>query len=205
MHISEELAIQNYDRYQSWKRPKELTSVTQPCSFIFNGEVYKALDVCSLDPKELTYAQEHLFILSGLYGLLRPLDVIYPYRLEMGTKWSPDTKNKNLYTFWRDKLTSHLLSSINKDETIVNLASTEYSKVIDWKKITNRSITPIFKEFKNGEFKVIMMYAKHARGAMARYLIQNRMKKIEQLKLYNLDGYVYDDRLSSEREWVFVR
>jgi cytoplasmic iron level regulating protein YaaA (DUF328/UPF0246 family) len=97
------------------------------------------------------------------------------------------------------------LSSINKDETIVNLASTEYSKVIDWKKITNRSITPIFKEFKNGEFKVIMMYAKHARGAMARYLIQNRMKKIEQLKLYNLDGYVYDDRLSSEREWVFVR
>lgn len=205
MHISEELALQNQQRYQSWKRSEVLTQDIQPCSFIFNGEVYKGLDMHTLNVKELQDAQDRIRILSGLYGILKPLDLIYPYRLEMGTKWSPDAKNTNLYSFWKEKVTSHLLSTVEKDEAIVNLASSEYAKVIDWKKITNPVVTPVFKEFKNGALKIVMMYAKHARGAMARYLIQEDLNDIEQLKLYNVDGYTFDDRSSNEKEWVFIR
>ena len=205
MSISRELADQNYERYHNWIKPEVFTTITQPSSFIFTGEVYRALDVHTLSNSELITAQDRLRILSGLYGILKPLDVIYPYRLEMGTKWSPDSKNKNLYEFWKDKLTKHFKTELEKEEEIIDLASTEYSKVLDWKKISNRVITPVFKEFKNGEYKVVMMYAKHARGAMARYLLQNEISQIDELKLYNVDGYAYDDKLSTEKEWVFVR
>jgi len=205
MSISRELADQNYERFHNWVRPEEITIITQPSSFIFTGEVYRALDVHTLSNSELITAQDRIRILSGLYGILKPLDLIYPYRLEMGTKWSPDTKNKNLYDFWREKLTKQLKKELQPQEVIVDLASKEYSKVLDWKNIPNQVVTPVFKEFKNGEYKVVMMYAKHARGAMARYLIQNELNTIDELKLYAVDGYTYDDKLSTQKEWVFVR
>lgn len=205
MHISEDLADQNKQRYESWQRSDIITEDIQPCSFMFNGEVYKALQVHSLNDKELLTAQDRIRILSGLYGILKPLDLIYPYRLEMGTKWSPDSKSNSLYSFWKEKVTKHLLSTLEKDEMIINLASSEYAKAIDWKKVTNPIVTPVFKEFKNGALKIVMMYAKHARGAMAKYLVQHEVTDVEQLKLYNADGYAFDDRSSNEKEWVFIR
>lgn len=205
MNVSEDIAQLNRDRFKNWSKTVELTEHSQPCSFIFSGEVYRALDISSLNTQELLKAQEQLMILSGLYGILKPLDLIYPYRLEMGTKWSPNPDTKNLYAYWNDKLTKHLRKNLVKDEVVVDLASTEYSKVVNWKIIKNQVVVPVFKEFKNGDYKVVMMYAKHARGKMSRYLIQNNLNDIEQLKLYNQDGYTYDDKLSNEKEWVFVR
>ena len=133
------------------------------------------------------------------------MDLIYPYRLEMGTKFSSKADQKNLYEFWGDKVTKALKKELSKDEVIVNLASTEYFKVIKTNLLKNKIITPIFKEFKNGHYSVVMMYAKHARGAMARYLIEQSLTDIEQLKLYDVDGYQYNDLLSTENEWVFTR
>jgi cytoplasmic iron level regulating protein YaaA (DUF328/UPF0246 family) len=143
--------------------------------------------------------------LSGLYGILKPFDLISPYRLEMGTKFSPNSKSKNLYEFWSDKVTNYLLDELESDEPIINLASIEYSKVINFKRIPNLTITPIFKEFKNGKYSIVMMYAKHQRGKMARYLIDNALKSVDELKIYNLDDYSFDGKLSTEKEWVFVR
>jgi len=205
MSISPDLAELNHARFQQWLKPLEVSENIIPAIFAFNGEVYKGFDVSSLSELELTRAQESLFILSGLYGVLKPLDLLYPYRLEMGTRWQISPSQKNLYDFWRKKLTNHLKSELSANESIVNLASTEYSKVIDFKLLKNKVITPQFKEFKNGEFKVVMMYAKHARGAMARYIVQNNLKEIEELKLYTVDGYTYDEKQSTESEWVFVR
>ena len=148
---------------------------------------------------------EDVRILSGLYGILKPLDLIYPYRLEMGTRFSCKEDQKNLYEFWGDKVTKALKKELQKDEVIVNLASTEYAKVIKVNLLKNKIITPIFKEFKNGQYSVVMMYAKHARGAMTRYLVEQHITDIEQLKLYDVDGYQYNDLLSSENEWVFTR
>jgi cytoplasmic iron level regulating protein YaaA (DUF328/UPF0246 family) len=155
--------------------------------------------------KDFAFAQDHIRILSGLYGLLRPLDLIQPYRLEMGTKFSPNATSKNLYFFWKQKVNHFLLDSLNKEEIILNLASQEYFKVIDTSIIKNRIISPVFKEFKNGKFTIVMMYAKHARGAMARYLIKNQLNNIDDLKSYSIDSYSFDARQSSENEWVFVR
>jgi cytoplasmic iron level regulating protein YaaA (DUF328/UPF0246 family) len=133
------------------------------------------------------------------------MDLIYPYRLEMGTKFSPKADQKNLYEFWGDKVTKSLKKELEKDEVIINLASTEYFKVIRQNLLKNRIITPIFKEFKKGQFTTVMMYAKHARGAMTRYLIEQQLSDIEELKLYDVDGYQYNDLLSTEKEWVFTR
>jgi cytoplasmic iron level regulating protein YaaA (DUF328/UPF0246 family) len=205
MRVSNEIAHLNRERFSGWKKPHTLTEYSQPCSFIFTGEVYRALNIKSFSNEELIKAQEQLVILSGLYGVLKPLDLIFPYRLEMGTKWAPDNKNKNLYDFWSAKVTSYFVETLSSDEIIVNLASTEYSKVLDWKKINNQIITPVFKEFKNGEYKVIMMYAKHARGAMARHIIKNKIHETEDLKSYSVDGYSFDDKLSSEKQWVYIR
>ena len=133
------------------------------------------------------------------------MDLIYPYRLEMGTKFSPKAEQKNLYEFWGDKVTKVLKKELEMDEVIINLASSEYFKVIRQNLLKNRIITPIFKEFKNGQFTTVMMYAKHARGAMTRYLIDHQLSDIEELKLYDVDGYQYNDLLSTEKEWVFTR
>jgi uncharacterized protein len=205
MHISTDLAELNELRYRNWQDPIVPTDEIIPCVFAFNGEVYRGLDAHSLTDEELSRAQEKLRILSGLYGILQPLDLMYPYRLEMGTKWQVSPTIKNLYQFWGKKLAQQLNHEMQKEEVIINLASTEYFKAIDKKVLKNKVITPVFKEFKNGEYKVVMMYAKHARGAMARYIIQNSIIIPDELKLYQVDGYQFDVNQSNDEEWVFVR
>lgn len=205
MHVSRDIAELNVNRYKNWYLSEEPTEDVRPAGFLFTGEVYKGLDIASLSATELQTAQDRLRMLSGMYGLLRPLDLMYPYRLEMGTSWKMDAKHKNLYSFWGQKLTKQLQKETAKDELIVNLASNEYAKAVQWKEIKRPVITPNFKEFKNGEYKMIMVFAKHARGAMARYLIQNDIQSAEELKGYNVDGYTFDEQQSTETDWVFVR
>jgi uncharacterized protein len=205
MHVSKDIAELNVHRYKNWHLADEPTEDVRPAGFLFTGEVYKGLDIATLSAAELEKAQDRLRMLSGMYGLLRPFDLMYPYRLEMGTSWQLDTKHKNLYSFWGDKLTKQLKKETEKDELIVNLASNEYAKAVQWKDLKRPVIAPNFKEFKNGEYKMIMVFAKHARGAMARYLIQNDLKTAEDLKGYNVDGYTFDEKQSTETDWVFVR
>jgi uncharacterized protein len=205
MHLSPQLAELNYERYKNWESPLELNKTAQPAINVFTGEVYKGLDVDSFSSNDYKRAQQDLRILSGLYGILKPLDLMYPYRLEMGTKWQVNAKAKNLYQFWGDKVTDALIAELKPNEPIINLASTEYSKVIQFKKIDNPVITPVFKELKGDKFQVVMMYAKHARGAMARDIIQQNYKNINDLKGYNVGGYSYNEGMSTENEWVFVR
>ena len=205
MSISEDLAQLNLNRYKNWKKSDSESEELISAGFAFSGEVYRGLDLASLNSEELEIASKNLRILSGMYGILKPNDLIYPYRLEMGTRFSPIEDQKNLYEFWKDKIAKNLKKELEKEELIINLASNEYFKAIDIQQIKNRIITPIFKEFKNGNFSIVMMYAKHARGAMARYLIQNVITDIEELKLYNIDGYSFDTNQSTENEWVFVR
>ena len=205
MGISTDLAELNAMRYKNWKDPLEQSEEIVPALLAFSGEVYRGLDARSLSENELLQANQKLRILSGLYGILKPNDLMYPYRLEMGTKWMITPKVKNLYHFWGKKLSQHLNSELSEGEEIVNLASSEYFKAIDQKVLKARVITPVFKEFKNGEFKIVMMYAKHARGAMARYIVQNNISDPEELKLYNVDGYQFDVNSSTEDKWVFVR
>lgn len=205
MHISKDLAELNYNRFQEWKVPTAPASDIVPAVMAFNGEVYKGLDARSFEMDQMQKMQEKVLILSGLYGILKPLDLVYPYRLEMGTKWAATPKQKNLYQFWGTKLSSFLNASMASDETLINLASIEYSKAIDKKTLKSKMITPVFKEFKNGEYKIVMMYAKHARGAMARHCVINDIHDPEELKLYNVDGYTFDVNQSTESEWVFVR
>ncbi|MBU3658629.1 MAG: peroxide stress protein YaaA [Flavobacteriales bacterium] len=205
MSISEDLAQLNWKRYKNWKKSTSEDQALITAGFAFSGEVYRGLDLSSLSEKELEIANKDLRILSGLYGILKPSDLIYPYRLEMGTRFSPIEDQKNLYEFWKDKIAKTLKKELEKDEVIINLASNEYFKAVDIQQLKNRIITPVFKEFKNGKFTIVMMYAKHARGSMARYLIQNQLTNIEELKLYNIDGYSFDSNQSNENEWVFVR
>jgi cytoplasmic iron level regulating protein YaaA (DUF328/UPF0246 family) len=205
MHISKDLAELNHQRFNNWTEPLELSGDVAPSILAFNGEVYKGFDARSLTMEELAIAQNKIRILCGLYGILKPFDLLYPYRLEMGTKWEITPKQKNLYQFWGSKLSVFLNQEMEKDEVLVNLASTEYAKAIDRKTLKARVITPVFKEFKNGEYKIVMMYAKHARGAMARYIVKHNIEDPDQLKLYDVDGYQFDVNQSSENEWVFIR
>jgi uncharacterized protein len=205
MHLSLQLTELNYQRYKNWESPEAISSTCQPAVNVFTGEVYKGLDVDSFSQKDYEQAQKSLRILSGLYGLLRPLDLMYPYRLEMGTKWEIDSKTKNLYSFWGDKITDALNNELSSDEEVINLASNEYFKAITTKKLKARVITPVFKELKGDQFKVVMMYAKHARGAMARDIIQSGYTDANDLKGYSINGYSFNASLSSENEWVFVR
>lgn len=203
MHISSDLARLNYDRYQAWTSPTEESEVVKTCIEVFNGEVYKGLDPFSWNETELIRANEQIRILSGLYGMLKPLDLVYPYRLEMGTKWQITPKVKNLYAFWSEKVTKQL--NTEKPEEVLNLASAEYNKVINFKQLKAKVITPTFKDFSNGSYKVVMMYAKHARGAMANYCIKNQLNSLEELKVYDVDGYTFDAKTSTETEWNFIR
>ena len=205
MDISMDLAAQNVLRFKQWKKASLQPENALPAVEVFDGEVYRALSVQTLDSMKFDSLNSQLRILSGLYGILKPFDLIYPYRLEMGTKFSPKEEQKNLYDFWSDKVTKTLKKELEKDEVVVNLASTEYFKVIRQNLLKNRIITPIFKEFKNGQFTTVMMYAKHARGAMARYLVENQLSDIEALKLYDVDGYQYNELQSTKDEWVFIR
>ena len=180
MNVSDSIASLNYDRFNSWSYPFD-KSLSKPAVFMFDGAVYNALDVNSLNSEELSFSQQNLRILSGLYGLLKPLDLIMPYRLEMGTKLKINGHN-NLYEFWDQKITNLLLQDSSENETLINLASKEYSKAVDLKKFTN-VITPVFKDLKNGKLKVISFFAKRARGAFARFVIKNKPQTIDDLTL----------------------
>jgi cytoplasmic iron level regulating protein YaaA (DUF328/UPF0246 family) len=205
MSISRDLAELNVQRFKQFEFPICQTDEIVPAAFAFSGEVYRGLDIRTLTSGELERANASIRILSGLYGCLKPLDLLTPYRLEMGTRWDISAKAKSLYQFWGSKPTNLLIEELEKDEAIINLASAEYFKVIDQKRLKSPVITPVFKEFKEGQYKIVMMYAKHARGAMARYIVQNDIKHPEELKVYSVDGYAYAENLSSEKEWVFVR
>lgn len=204
MHLSKELGELNHTRYQEWSTKTELSEQTAAAAAAFNGEVYRGLDAPSMNTDEIKLAQDKIRILSGVYGLLKPLDVIHPYRLEMGTKWAVTPTKKNLYQFWGKKI-AQALNAENEDGLTINLASSEYFKAVDKKTLKGRVITPTFKEFKNGDYKVIMVFAKRARGSMARYIIQHNISDPEQIKLFDTDGYSFDLNQSTEDEWVFVR
>ena len=205
MKISENLASLNYDRFQRFSTPFNLDNA-HPAVLAFRGDTYVGLDADSLSKDELSYSQNHLGILSGLYGLLRPLDLIQAYRLEMGTKL-PNTQGENLYDFWDDKI-AHACNDIvktHKDKTVISLASNEYIKAVKPKALEGPFITCHFKELKSGEPKVIGLFAKRARGTMARYIIQNKIESPEGLKKFKEDGYVFEKSLSNSENFVFLR
>ena len=203
MKISPALGELNFSRFQSFKTPLSLNNAKQ-AAFAFKGDTYKGLDIESFTPKEINYSQEHFRILSGLYGLLRPLDLILPYRLEMGTKFSTGT-SKNLYSLWKETLTNKINTDLKKEKILINLASKEYFQALDFSKINGDIITPIFKEKKNGVYKIISFNAKRARGMMSQYIIKNEIKEIKDLKKFNMDRYFFNEKMSSTNELVFVR
>lgn len=205
MHISDKLAGLNAARFAQWQLPFTEQNA-KAALFAFNGDVYQGLDAISLSSADIQYAQQHLRILSGLYGVLRPLDLMQPYRLEMGTKLANDN-GKDLYAFWQSSITERLnqqLAELSAD-VVVNLASQEYFKAVKVKQLNARIITPVFKDFKNGQYKIISFFAKKARGLMARYIIQQRITTPEQLKAFDLAGYQYSSEQSSANEMVFLR
>ena len=203
MSISDKLADLNYQRYQDWQ-PKFTVSNSKQALLAFTGDVYQGIDAGSMKEDDLQYAQQHLRILSGLYGLLKPLDLMQPYRLEMGTGFT-NTKGKNLYEFWGSQLTEALNRLLETEQVLVNLASNEYFKAVKAKQITGEIITPQFKDYKNGKYKIISFFAKRARGAMARFIIQNQLDQPEQLKAFDWQGYGFDADMSAGNEWVFSR
>jgi len=203
MKISDDLASLNYERNQNWETPFSPQNSKQAI-YAFTGAVFQGIDVQSLSEEKIPLLQENLRILSGLYGLLKPLDLMQPYRLEMGTKLKVG-KTENLYTFWNDRIATALNEELADDELLVNLASTEYFKVIPKKVLKVPMITPVFKDFKNGQYKIIMTYAKKARGLMVRYIIDHNVKTIEDLKGFNVDSYRFSDEMSSQNELVFTR
>lgn len=204
-HVSSKIAELNFERNHDWKTPFNLKNSRQAL-FAFKGDVYTGLDAYSMSEKNLNFAQDHLRILSGLYGLLRPLDLMRPYRLEMGTKLST-TDAKNLYEFWDMQITDAInkqLKAINSD-TLINLASNEYFKAVKTKKIKGRVIHPVFKDYKNGEYKMIGFFAKKARGMMSRFIIDNEITSPEEIKNFTTEGYAYNPVMSDEHKWVFTR
>jgi len=203
MAISEKLADLNWQRNQEWATPFTPENA-RPAVYAFNGDVYIGLDAYSLPEEKLEVLQDKLRILSGLYGLLKPLDLIQPYRLEMGTRL-PIGKSKDLYEFWKTKLTKALNAELKKDELFINLASNEYFSAIDKKDLKVPVITPEFKDYKDGKLKIISFFAKKARGMMVRYIIETNAETIEDLKGFNYEGYQYDANLSKGHTLVFTR
>lgn len=205
MNVSAKIADLNFDRYESWKKPFTEKNAKQAI-LAFKGDVYTGLDAESFKADDFKFAQKHLRVLSGLYGLLRPLDLMQPYRLEMGTKLKTDA-GKNLYEFWGGDITEGLNKQLKKinSEYLINLASNEYFKSVKPKELNAEIITPAFKEFKNGEYKMIGIYAKKARGLLSRYIIQNKLSDPEELKSFNEDGYRFNKTLSKGNNWVFTR
>ncbi len=209
MSISSELAMLNAERNQAWQLPFT-TDNAKPASYLFDGDVYTGLDSYGMDKETMLYLNEHLGILSGLYGLLKPLDLIQPYRLEMGSKLKNDCGD-NLYEFWGEHITELLNSRIkvaqstSKNKALINLASNEYYKSIKKKALQATVITPRFEDEKNGAYKVISFYAKKARGLMVKYAADNKLTDVEQLKHFDLAGYYYCAEASDEQTWTFRR
>lgn len=203
MGISDDLAALNYERNQNWKLPFTTENAKQAI-FAFTGEVFRGIDVNTLASEKLPVLQDRLRILSGLYGLLKPLDLIQPYRLEMGKKLKVG-RTENLYKFWGNTITETLNEELAEDELFVNLASSEYFKAVNQKVLKVPMITPVFKDFKNGQYKTIMTFAKKARGLMVRYIIDHNITTIEGLKGFNIENYGFSQEMSTETELVFTR
>ena len=203
MHISEKLGELNWQRNQDWQTPFT-TENGRPAIFTFDGEVYNGLNVYTLSLEKLEVLQDKLRILSGLYGLLKPLDLMQAYRLEMGTSIKIGTK-KNLYEFWKKTITEALNSELEKEELFVNLASNEYFSAVDVKKLKVPVVTPEFKDYKDGKLKMISFFAKKARGMMVRYIIDTNAETIDDLKGFNYEGYAFDSNLSEGNKLVFTR
>lgn len=205
MKLSDKLAALNVARFGSWKKPFTPDNAKQAI-LAFKGDVYTGLDAENFSEEDFSFAQQHLRILSGLYGLLKPLDLIQPYRLEMGTKFA-NSRGKNLYEFWDRQLTDALNNEFaeEREPVLINLASNEYFKAVKVKHLQAEIITPVFKDWKNGQYKMISFYAKKARGLMAAYIIQNRVEDPQQIKSFNTDGYYYSEEQSKGNEWVFLR
>ena len=206
MGLSENLSVLNFERNMNWQVPKKPSNEVRQAIFAFKGDVYVGLDSETLSKSDIKYAQKNLAILSGLYGLLKPLDLMYPYRLEMGTKMKNEN-GKNLYEFWGNKITTSInaLAKKNNSKGIINLASVEYFTSVKTENLDLPVYSPVFKDFKNGKYKIISFFAKKARGSMARFIIQNKIKNPADLNKFNLDGYKYSKKDSSEYSPVFLR
>ena len=205
MDLSEALAQLNADRYKAWS-PQFSQANARPAVLAFNGDVYEGLDAKSLKAKDLKWAQDHVAILSGLYGVLRPLDLMQPYRLEMGTALKHGKAN-NLYQFWGAQIAQHLNAQLaqQKNPIIVNLASQEYFKAVDRKVLQAQVLECVFQDFKNGQYKIISFFAKRARGLMARYAIQHQVKTPQDLQGFNAEGYAFAPDISRADRLVFRR
>lgn len=205
MKLSDALAELNVQRFRAFETPFDPANAKQ-AALTFAGDTYVGLKADTFTPKDWEYAQGHLGILSGLFGLLRPLDLIQPYRLEMGTRLDTE-RGRDLYAFWGDRI-GRLVGErarVDKDPTVINLASKEYFKAVDADALPGEVITPVFKELRGGQAKVIGLMAKRARGAMARYMVKKKLKKPDALKKFDEDGYAFAPKLSSDTEWVFLR
>ena len=205
MGISEKLSLLNFERFQNWSTPFGVENA-RPAVFAFKGDVYQGLDAYELSTAEISFAQERLRILSGLYGILRPLDLIQPYRLEMGTRYGGE-KHKNLYSYWN----SQISEALNKDlaatdsDTLVNLASQEYFRAVDIEALGARVVTPVFKEKRKGGYKIISFSAKRARGRMSAYILRHRISEAEAIQGFDWDGYQFMPEMSGDSEWIFAR
>ena len=206
MGLSDKLATLNFDRYQSWKAAKSVSSDAKPSMLVFKGDVYQGLNAEDFSNKDLKFAQKHLRILSGLYGILRPMDIMKPYRLEMGTKLET-SKGKNLYEFWGELVQNNVIDDLSsqKSDLLINLASKEYFSVLGKMPEFINVVSPVFKDYKSGEYKIISFYAKKARGLMARWIIQNKITDFEELINFDIDGYKYSKAESTTSEPVFLR
>lgn len=205
MRISDKLGQLNYERFQDWHTPFTPDNA-RAAVFTFAGDVYQGLAVDEFTSHDLKFAQQHLRILSGLYGVLRPLDLMQAYRLEMGTTLAT-SKGKDLYHFWGEHITAQLNTQLQAlgAKTLVNLASVEYFKAVKRANLQANIVEPVFKDWKNGEYKIISFFAKKARGLMSAYIVKNRLTSAEQLKRFDLGGYLYNEAMSTEGKWVFIR
>ena len=205
MQVSQKIAELNVERFKSWKLPFSPVNARQAL-LAFKGDVYTGLDTSTLSEEDFDYAQSHLRILSGLYGLLRPLDLIQPYRLEMGLKLN-SKRTKTLYQFWGEKITDGLKTLLKEQDNpvLINLASNEYFKSVNSNNLKCRLITPEFRDLKNGKYKIIQFFAKKARGLMVRYAIDHSISKPEDLKKFDYAGYIFNSELSHSDNWVFSR
>jgi cytoplasmic iron level regulating protein YaaA (DUF328/UPF0246 family) len=205
MNVSDKLAILNFERYAQWRSAYSVEE-GQQAILAFSGEVFNGLQARSLSEEDLLFAQDHIRLLSGLYGVLRPLDVILPYRLEMGAKMKND-KGRNLYDFWKEIIPGHIANETDnqKNKVLINLASNEYSKSIQPRSFPHLIITPVFKESDGAGYKNVTVYAKKARGQMLRFIIQNRITEPEYIKAFDEEGYCFNNDLSTFKDWVFCR
>ena len=205
MAVSSKIAELNFERFEAWHTPFTQANAKQAI-LAFKGDVYTGLDSETFTPEDFDFAQQHLRILSGLYGLLRPLDLMQAYRLEMGRKID-NARGKNLYEFWGDIITNGLNQQLenNNSKHLINLASNEYFKAVKPKAIDAQIITPAFKDYKNGSYKMMGVYAKKARGMLSRYIIQNRLTDVNEIKSFNEDGYQFNKAISEANTWVFTR